>query len=124
MTFPVAQVIAGSLSKHPGEWLEHFVKYFGAYAMTAEELNIGITELEIEAIPHMLIVDTILNGIFFALFLRKLPLKPGDTIAERNQRSAGVLEESVNDLLALDELAMHGNTFSIKWADMRNAISP
>ena len=120
----LSKVIAGSLSKHPGEWLEHFVKYFGAYAMTAEELNIGITELEIEAIPHMLIVDTILNGIFFALFLRKLPLKPGETIAERNQRSAGVLEESVNDLLALDELAMHGNTFSIKWADMRNAISP
>ena len=120
----LAKIIAGSLSNHPDEWLEHFVRFFRTYATAAEDLDIGITEHEIEAIPYLLIVDTILNGIFFALFLRKLPLKPGETTVERNQRSAAVLEKSVNDLLALDELAMHGNTFSIKWAEMRSAISP
>ena len=119
----LAKINAGSFSSHPDEWLEQFVKFFRTYATAAEELDIGITELETEAIPYMLIVDTILNGVFFALFLRKLPLKPGETIAERNQRSAAVLEKSVNDLLALDELAMQGNTVSIKWAEMRSAIS-
>ena len=74
----------------------------------------------------MLIVDTNTEWPILRIFLltHSCRVKPGETIAERNQRSAGVLEESVNDLLALDELAMHGNTFSIKWADMRNAISP
>lgn len=119
----LATIIAGSLSSRPEEWLDHFVKFFTAYATAAEELDMGITEHEIEAIPYMLMVDTILNGIFFALFLRKLPLKPGETIAERNRRSSAVLERSVNDLLALDELAMHGNASSIKWAEMRSAIS-
>ncbi len=120
----LAKIIAGSLSNHPDEWLEHFLRFFRTYATKAEDLNIGITEHEIEAIPYLLIVDTILNGIFFALFLRKLPLKPGETTAERNQRSAAVLERSVNDLLALDELAMQGNTSRIKWTEMRSAISP
>jgi len=120
----LAKDIAGALSNQPDEWLEHFVKFFRAYAMKAEELDIGITEHEIEAIPYMLIVDTILNGIFFALFLCKLPLKPGETTPERNQRSAAVLGQSVSDLLALDELAMDRNTFRIKWSEMRSAISP
>lgn len=120
----LATVIAGPLSSHPDEWLEHFVRFLRTYATKAEDLNIGITEHEIEAIPYLLIVDTILNGILFALFLRKLPLKPGETTTERNQRSAAVLEQSVNDLLTLDELAMQGNTFRIKWTQMRSAISP
>ena len=119
----LATVIAGPLSSHPDEWLEHFVRFFRTYATAAEDVDIGITEHEIEAIPYLLMVDTILNGIFFALFLRRLPLKPGESTAERNQRSVGVLENSVNDLLALDELAMYG-TSSIKWAEMRSAISP
>ncbi len=108
----LSKVIVGSLSNNPSEWLEHFAKQFAAYATAAERLNIGITELEFEAIPHMLIVDTILSGMLFALSLNKLPLKPGETIVERKQWSTGLLEESINDLLALDELAAKESALS------------
>ena len=105
----LAKAVGGSLSSYPNTWLEHFGHYFSTYSSVANRLGMEVTEPEIEAIPYMLVADTILSGVFFALLLQKLPLKPDETVDERNQRSKNLLEESVNDLVALDGLIASGS---------------
>ena len=106
----LAKTVAGSLSSHPNTWLERFSHYFSTYSSAANRLGMKVTESEIEAIPYMLVADTILSGVFFALLLQKLPLKPDETAGERNQRSKSLLEESASDLIALDRLIACGRS--------------
>ena len=105
----LAKTVGGSLSNYPNTWLERFGHYFSTYGSAANQLGMEVTESEIEAIPYILVADTILSGVFFALLLQKLPLKPDETVGERNQRSKRLLEESVNDLVALDRLIESGS---------------
>lgn len=104
----LAKMVAGSLSSHPNTWLERFGHYFSTYSSAANRLGMEVTESEIQAIPYMLVADTVLSGVFFALLLQKLPLKPDETVGERSQRSKSLLEESVSDLIALDRLIASG----------------
>ena len=105
----LAKTVGGSLSSHPNTWLEHFGHYFSTYSSAANRLGMTVTEAEIEAIPYMLVADTILSGVFFALLLQELPLKPDETVGKRNRRSNHLLEESVNDLVALDGWTSSGS---------------
>ena len=69
-----------------------------------------MTESEVRSIPYMLLADAMFSSAIFALHLRQLPLKPGETASQRRQRSDRILAESVADLAAIDSLIANGST--------------
>lgn len=100
----LARTIAGPLSRDPETWREEFARHLAAYRKETRRLGTDMNESEVGSIRYLLLVDAILSGVFFALHLRRLPLKPGETASQRRQRSDRILSESVNDLAAIDSL--------------------
>lgn len=109
----LARTIAGPLSRDPETWREEFARHLAAYRKEARRLGTDMTGSEVGSIRYLLLVDAILSGVFFALHLKRLPLKPGETASQRRQRSDRILSESVNDLAAIDSLiaSVDSNTF-------------
>ncbi|MDE3000537.1 MAG: phosphotransferase [Gemmatimonadota bacterium] len=100
----LARTIAGPLSRDPETWWEEFARHLAAYREETRRLGTDMNESEVGSIRYLLLVDAILSGVFFALHLRRLPLKPGESASQRRQRSYRILSESVNDLAAIDSL--------------------
>ena len=121
--------VCGTLSLHPATWPEwpgvpcHANRKRGAAVSFGISQPTGrkhgrhgadITEPEVRSIPHLMVADTILSGVFFALYLRRLPLKPGETDERRRERSESLLSESIEDLIAIDSLVANGTrTFTL-----------
>ncbi len=104
----LARMIVGPLSLHPEMWQQNFAGHLAAYRKKARRLGTDITESEVRSIPCLLIADTILSGVLFALYLRKLPLKPGESAGRRRQRSDRLLSDSVDDLITIDRQIANG----------------
>ena len=100
----LARTIAGPLSRDPETWREEFARHLAAYRKETRRLGTDMNESEVGSIRYLLLVDAILSGVFFALHLRQLPLKPGESASQRRQRSDRLLAESVADLAAIDSL--------------------
>ena len=105
----LARSIAGPLSRDPETWREEFARHLAAYRKEARRKGADVTGCEVGSVPYLLLTDTVLSGVLFALHLRRLPLKPGETASQRRQRSDRLLAESVNDLAAIDSLIGSGN---------------
>ena len=106
----LARMVGGPLSRHPRAWRENFARHLATYRKEARRLGMDITETEVRSIPCLLVADTILSGVLFALYLRMLPLKPGETAGRRRQRSDRLLSESIDDLVTIDSLIANGTT--------------
>ena len=106
----LARMVGGPLSRHPEAWQQDFARHLAAYWQEARRLGMDISEAEVRSIPCLLVADTILSGVLFALYLRMLPLKPGETAGRRRQRSDRLLSESVDDLVTIDSLIANGTT--------------
>lgn len=106
----LARTIAGPLSSNPEMWQEDFWRHLAAYRKEARRRGADMTESEVSSIPYMLLADAMLSGVFFALHLRQLPLKPGESASQRRRRSDRLLAESVADLAAIDALIANGDT--------------
>ncbi len=106
----LARTFIGPLSSNSAAWLGEFVRHPGAYRKEARRLGADLNESEVASIPYLLLADTILSGVLFALHLRRLPLKPGESANQRCQRSDRLLSESVDDLVAIDSLIGSGDT--------------
>ena len=104
----LARMAGGSPSRQPEAWRPGFVRHLAAYRKEAQRHGADITEADIRSIPHLLAADALLNGVYFALYLRKLPLKPGETGHQRRQRSERLLSESIDDLETIDSLIGDG----------------
>ena len=100
----LARTNAGPMSQDNQVWQGDFWRHLAAYRKEARRRGADMTESEVRSIPYMLLADAVLNGVFFALHLRRLPLKPGESASQRRQRSDRILSESVNDLAAIDSL--------------------
>ena len=108
----------GSLSRQPEAWRGSFLRHLATYRKEARCHGADITEPDIRSIPHLLAADAILNGVYFALYLRQLPLKPGETDERRRERSERLLSESIEDLIAIDSLVANGTrTFTLPCLD-------
>lgn len=105
----LARSIAGPLSRDPETWREEFARHLAAYRKEARRKGADVTGFEVGSIPYLVLTDTILSGVLFALHLRRLPLKPGESASQRRQRSDRLLAQSVNDLAAIDSLIGSGN---------------
>lgn len=105
----LARTIAGPLSSNPEMWKEDFWRHLAAYRKEARRRGADVTESEVRSIPYMLLVDAMFSGVFFALHLRQLPLKPGESASQRRRRSDRLLAESVADLAAIDSLIANGS---------------
>ena len=106
----MARTAGGSLSRQPETWRREFVGHLAAYRKEACRHGADITEPEVSSIPSLLIADTMLSGVFFALYLRRLPLKPGESADQRRQRSEKLLSASVDDLVTIESLIARGDT--------------
>lgn len=107
----LARSITGPLSRDPRVWQEDFGRHIAAYRKEARRLGADMSGAEVRSIPHLLLADTILSGIFFALYLRILPLKPDESSSHRRQRSDRILSESLADLAVIDSLIANGDTY-------------
>ena len=114
----LARTAGGPLFRQPEAWRREFVRHLAAYRKGARRRGADITEPEVRSIPHLLVADAILSGVFFALYLRQLPLKPGETGDQRWQRSERLLAESIDDLETIDSLiADWRRTFTLTCLD-------
>ena len=114
----LARMAGGSLSRQPEAWRGSFLRHLATYRKEARRHGADITEPEVRSIPHLMVADTILSGVFFALHLRRLPLKPGETDERRRERSESLLSESIEDLIAIDSLVANGTrTFTLPCLD-------
>ena len=78
----LARTNAGPLSSNPEMWQEDFRRHLAAYRKEARRRGADMTESEVRSIPYMLLADAVLSGVFFALHLRQLPLKPGESASQ------------------------------------------
>ncbi len=106
----LSRMVGGPLSRHPRAWRENFARHLANYGKEARRLGMDITETEVRSIPSLMVADTILSGVLFALHLRKLPLKPGESPGRRRQRSDRLLSDSVDDLITIDGQIANGTT--------------
>ncbi len=104
----LAGMVGGSLSRNLQVWRENFALHLAAYRKEAWRHGADITEPEVRSIPYLVVADTILSGVLFALHLRKLPLKPGESAGRRRQRSDRLLSDSVDDLITIDRQIANG----------------
>ena len=104
----LSRMVGGPLSRHPRAWRENFARHLANYGKEARRLGMDITETEVRSIPCLLVADTILSGVLFALHLRKLPLKPGESAGRRRQRSDRLLSDSVDDLITIARQIANG----------------
>ena len=106
----LARTNAGPLSSNPEMWQEDFRRHLAAYRKEARRRGDDMTESEVRSIPYMLLADAVLSGVFFALHLRQLPLKPGESTSQRLRRSDRLLSESLADVITIDSLIANGST--------------
>lgn len=100
----LARMAGGPFFRQPEAWRGNFLRHVAAYRKEARRRGADITEADIRSISHLLAAHTILNGVYFALYLRQLPLKHGETGDQRRQRSERLLSESIDDLETMDSL--------------------
>ncbi len=105
----LARTIIGPLSSNSAAWLGEFGRHLTAYRQEARRLGAELTGFEVGSVPYLVLADTLLSGVLFALYLKRLPLKPGESASHRRQRSDRLLTESVDDLAAIDSLISSGN---------------
>lgn len=100
----LARMAGRSPSRQPEAWRRGFVRHLADYRKEARRHGADFTEPEAGSIPDLLVADAILSGVIFALYLRQLPLKPGETGDQRRQRWERLLSESIDDLETIDSL--------------------
>ena len=105
----LARAIAGPVSRNPRVWVENCTSHLAAYRKEARRRGADMTESEVRSIPYMLLADAVFSGAIFALHLRQLPLKPGESASQRRRRSDRLLAESAADLAAIDSLIANGD---------------
>ena len=74
------------------------------YQKEAHKEDISLMEQEIEAIPEMLRLKSLLTGVNFAILLRNYPLRHGETFKLREERSRRCLDEILQISLALNKI--------------------
>ena len=79
-----------------------FKHLFWTYQHEACENGLDLSPQEIAAIPEMLRMKSLQTGINFAILLRKLPLRPGETWDQRIDRSSKCLNDSLEMLRNID----------------------
>ena len=86
-----------------------FKRLFSTYQRAASDRNLGLSTAEIAAIPEMLKLKSLQTGINFAILLRQLPLRPGETDDERIKRSRRCLHDALETLRNIDDGVVRGD---------------
>lgn len=81
-----------------------FKHLFWTYQHEAYKNGFDLSPQEIAAIPEMLRMRLLQTGINFAILLRALPLRPGETWDQRTERSRSCLNDSLETLHNMDSV--------------------
>ena len=79
-----------------------FKLLFWTYQHEAYKNSLDLSPHEIAAIPEMLRMRSLQTGINFAILLRELPLRPGETWHQRTARIHRCLNDSLETLRNID----------------------
>ncbi len=86
-----------------------FKRLLTTYQRAANHRNLDLSAGEIAAIPEMLRLKSLQTGINFAILLRQLPLRPGETEYGRINRSQRCLHDALETLRNIDDDVIRGD---------------
>lgn len=91
-----------------------FKRLLTTYQRAANHRNLDLSAGEIAAIPEMLRLRSLQTGINFAILLRQLPLRPGETKYDRINRSQQCLNDALETLRKLDHGVLRGGNIHLQ----------